>query len=77
MMLYHYINGKYGLENVLKRRVRISRLNELNDPFEFFAPDLSDRNFRTVFRKTKSEKHYRRFRVHDYQERGANRCSIC
>ncbi len=55
MMLYHYINGKYGLENVLKRRVRISRLNELNDPFEFFAPDLSDRNFRTVFRETKNE----------------------
>lgn len=35
MRLYHFLNGKYGLEAVRTRRLKVSRLNNLNDPLEF------------------------------------------
>ena len=42
MRLYHFIKKEHGLENVQERRLKIARIAELNDPFEFAAVDLSD-----------------------------------
>ncbi len=53
MLVYHFLNSHYGLEGIEKRRIKISRLTELNDPFEFLGADLSDREFRRVLTKTK------------------------
>lgn len=53
MLVYHFINAQYGLEGIQKRRLKISRLMELNDPFEFLGVDLSDREFRKALKKTK------------------------
>jgi hypothetical protein len=33
--LYHFINRKYGIQNLQRRRLKIATINELNDPFEF------------------------------------------
>jgi hypothetical protein len=55
MLVYHFLNAKYGLEDIKFRRLRISRLMELNDPFEFLGVDLSDREFRQALMKTKAE----------------------
>ena len=55
MLVYHFINAQYGLENIRKRRLKISRLMELNDPFEFLGVDLSDREFRRALKETKAE----------------------
>lgn len=54
MLVYHFLNAKYGLEDIERRRLKISRLMELNDPFEFLGADLSDREFRRALRKTKA-----------------------
>ena len=37
MRLYHFINADYAVEAVGLRRLKISRLDKLNDPFEMFA----------------------------------------
>lgn len=55
MRVYHFLNARYGLEALTRRRLRISRILELNDPFEFLGVDLSDRDFRVAIRETKRE----------------------
>ena len=42
MRVYHFINEEYGLEDLRERRLKIARIAELNDPFEFAAVDLSN-----------------------------------
>jgi hypothetical protein len=37
MRLYHFLNAEYGLLNIRHRRLKIARINELNDPFEFLG----------------------------------------
>lgn len=34
MRVYHFISEKWGLQNIRKGRIKLARLNELNDPFE-------------------------------------------
>ena len=46
---------KYGLQAIRKRRIKIARLLELNDPFEFLGCNLQDRNFRRSLISTKQE----------------------
>jgi DUF2971 family protein len=43
LRLYKFICEKFGLEAINKNRLKISRLDELNDPFEWMSIDL--RNF--------------------------------
>lgn len=55
MELYHFIGEKYGLEAIEKQRLKASSLNNLNDPFELFAIDLSSsREFRDALNAYKS-----------------------
>ena len=55
MRVYHFLNVDHGLDNLRHRRLRISRIIELNDPFEFLGVDLSDRTFRQAFWETKRQ----------------------
>jgi hypothetical protein len=53
MRVFRFLNAKYGLEALKDKRLRISRLMELNDPFEFLGADLSDSEFRRALTATK------------------------
>lgn len=55
MLTYHFLNARYGLEDLRERRLKISRIMDLNDPFEFLGANLSDRRFRWALKKTKQE----------------------
>lgn len=55
MRLYHFLNEQYGLENIQRRRLKIARINDLNDPFEFAGVSFGDKNLRDAFRKMKRE----------------------
>ena len=46
MRVYHFINEQYGLADLQEKHLKIARINELNDPFEFMGADLSDHEFR-------------------------------
>jgi hypothetical protein len=60
MRIYHFIKAEYGLENIRKRRIKISRLNDLNDPFELYALELPDSRLRSAFSNAKDELHNNR-----------------
>jgi len=55
MRLYHFLNEKYGLEGIRNRRLKIARIDELNDPFEFSGVDLEDKKLRDAFQKMKRQ----------------------
>lgn len=55
MLVYHFLDSHYGLENIGNRHLKISRIMELNDPFEFLSVDLTDRECRRALKKTKKE----------------------
>lgn len=42
MRLYHFVNAKHGLDNISQRRLKIAKLDELNDPFEVLGINLSN-----------------------------------
>ena len=53
MRVYHFINTQYGLQVLLERRLKISRVHELNDPFEFISMDLSEDTLREAMESIK------------------------
>ena len=55
MRVYHFLNREYGLDNLRKRRLKIARIHELNDPFEFIGAELSTRDRRKALKATKEE----------------------
>lgn len=51
--LYNFSGVKFGLENVKMRRLKISRLMQLNDPFEMAGIDFANKELRRGFQKLK------------------------
>ena len=45
MRVYHFTKAVYGLEAIRRRRLKIARISELNDPFEFLQ--VASRNPKT------------------------------
>ena len=37
MRLYYFTSERYGLEAIRDNRIKLSRINELNDPHEWLA----------------------------------------
>lgn len=56
MRAYHFMPSAYALSSIALKRSRLSRYGDLNDPFELFAADMKDRNFRPAIRAMK--KHF-------------------
>lgn len=54
MRVYHILPAKYALEDLCNRRIKIAKLDELNDPFELLSPKLSDREIRKTVLAWKS-----------------------
>lgn len=46
MRAYHFLSAKYGLQAIENGRLKVSRWNRLNDPFEFFSLDVTNKDFR-------------------------------
>ena len=55
MRLYHFTNAKFGIENIAKRRLKIARIKDLNDPFEALAATLSDQHIRAAFQESRNK----------------------
>ncbi len=53
-MLYHFISERFGLEAIRNRRLKISLIQELNDPFEFLGLAL-EKAERRVLRDFKNK----------------------
>lgn len=55
MRVYHFIDSKYGLENIRNRQLKISNLMKLNDPFELLSVNTSEKDFRQAILLMKEE----------------------
>lgn len=54
MRVYHFVPADYGLQNLEHRRLKIARLDELNDPFELLGFAGRDAATRKAFADTKA-----------------------
>ncbi|GHF31412.1 hypothetical protein GCM10017044_28720 [Kordiimonas sediminis] len=52
MRLYRFLDADYGLKSIEERRLKISNMLDLNDPFDLLAFDMSDKYTRTKFKET-------------------------
>lgn len=55
MQVYHFTNRTYGLENIRRRRLKIATLDDINDPFELQAIELSAPDLRLAMREMRNE----------------------
>ena len=55
--VYKILNENFGLKCLSERRLKLSRVNELNDPFELRPYDISCPNRRRVFLETRDDMH--------------------
>lgn len=53
MRLYHFVKAEFGLQAIRDRRLKISELGQLNDPFEFLGVALANRYDRKIMREWK------------------------
>ncbi len=55
MRVYHLCHAEHAFSNIAKRRLKVSRFNDLNDPFELLAGDLTDTSLRSATENFKAE----------------------
>lgn len=55
MRLYHFLKAEHALDDLQRRRLKISSLDDLNDPFELLGADLGDKAMRRAFQETRTE----------------------
>lgn len=55
MRVYHLMHGKWAIEALKTRRIKVSLIEDMNDPFELLGVSLTNKEDRIVFRKLRSE----------------------
>lgn len=55
MRVYHFLPTVHALEDIQKRRIRISEIDQLNDPFELWCVSQEDKEIRLALRKYKKD----------------------
>jgi len=55
MRVYRFLGKEYGLKSLCEKRLKLSHLDDLNDPFELAPFNLTDPSRRQVFLKTKKD----------------------
>lgn len=48
--VYHFLSCRYALDDLRKRRLKIAQFDDVNDPFELLALELSDKGLRHRYR---------------------------
>ena len=55
MRVYHYLKAEHGIDDIAKKRLKISRLSDLNDPFELLSTEMRNREWRKLFNELKTD----------------------
>jgi len=53
--VYKFLTSEHALDDIRKRRIKISEIHDLNDPFELIPCDLSERANRAAVLKTRDD----------------------
>jgi hypothetical protein len=59
MRLYYLTTAHYALDDIARRRVKVSLFHDLNDPFELLCAKVPTRNLRKGFKNVKDHIHGR------------------
>src|SRR5271154_2979357 len=51
--VYHFLRTEHGLEDIQKQRIKISKIDQLNDPFELWCVAQEDKRLRDRLRDYK------------------------
>jgi hypothetical protein len=54
MRVYHFLNREYGLKDLRERRLKVTRLDDINDPFELL-PTCATSEIRSRFRAFRND----------------------
>jgi len=57
MRVYHFLPLKWAIEGIQKRRLKVARINDLNDPFEMFSADVGDKRLRAGLTNARNVAH--------------------
>lgn len=55
MRAYKFLDEKFGMKSLREKRLKISVLEDLNDPFELLPYQMTDRNRRTALYATRKQ----------------------
>jgi hypothetical protein len=55
LRVYHFIGAEYGLNAIQNRRIKISRINSLNDPFEYLQYQTENHFARFLLKARRTE----------------------
>jgi hypothetical protein len=55
MRVYHFLPVIHALANIQRKRIKISEIDQLNDPFELWCVSQEDRDLRPALRQYKKE----------------------
>jgi len=55
MIVYNFTSHKNAVSNLKYKRLKISKIEELNDPFELYGAQLANKELRTGFKKMREE----------------------
>src|SRR5712664_3511303 len=55
MRVYHFLPAPHALDDIEKRHIKISELDQLNDPFELWCVSQQDHRLRAPLRAYKRE----------------------
>jgi Protein of unknown function (DUF2971) len=55
MRVYHFLSTKWALDDIAKRRLKISEIDKLNDPFELWCVSQEEPELRAVLSNFKTE----------------------
>ena len=55
MRIYHFLPAVHALEDIQKKRIKISEIDQLNDPFELWCVSQENKRFRPALRKYKKD----------------------
>ncbi len=68
MRLYQYLETKWALDNIRRRRLKLSKVDDMNDPYEWRCVHSADKESQQALEKTASE---------DFEQLGALCFSRC
>lgn len=53
--VYYLTPAEYAISNIALRRIKISRFDDLNDPFELLSPNFREKRTRDIIQRYKTE----------------------
>ena len=55
MRAYKFLDEKFGIKSLEEKRLKISVLDDINDPFELLPYEMTDRNKRSALNATRKQ----------------------